>query len=117
MLDRRLEQLAARLELHTTNLAAVQRDEIARIDDRLALDVAVVSEHLVAMERLTRRAGDAALGDASHVLVALPGEPLTMPDGAHLVACFAPGDDGTWHAVADAGPMTLRIAAPATPHA
>jgi hypothetical protein len=117
VLDRRLELLAARLELHTANLAAVQRDDIARIDDRLALDVAVVSEHLVAMERLTRRGSGLALGNASRVLVALPGEPLTMPDGARLVACYAPGDDGTWHAVTDAGPMTLRIAAPATPPA
>jgi hypothetical protein len=123
-LDRRLEQLAARLELHTMNLADVQRREIAGLDDRLRLDVAVMSEHLVGMERMARHVGEAL--DAAPrpapaptspggraVVVALPGETLDLPAGASLVLSLAPGGDGSWQTVTDpvaaAGRSTLRI--------
>jgi hypothetical protein len=125
-LDRRLEQLAARLELHTMNLADVQRREIAGLDDRLRYDVAVMSEHLVGMERMARHVGEAlevaarpapasaptSPGGRAFV-VALPGETLDLPGGASLVLSLAPGGDGSWQTVTDpvaaAGRSTLRI--------
>ncbi len=123
-LDRRLEQLAARLELHTMNLADVQRREIAALDERLVLDVAVMSEHLLGMERMARRVGDdLAAGPrpapapsspgGRPFVVALPGETLDLPAGASLVLSLAPGGDGSWQTVTDpvaaAGRSTLRI--------
>ncbi len=106
------------------NLADVQRREIAGLDDRLRLDVAVMSEHLVGMERMARHVGEAL--DAAPrpapaptspggraVVVALPGETLDLPAGASLVLSLAPGGDGSWQTVTDpvaaAGRSTLRI--------
>ena len=114
-LDRRLEALAARLERHTTNLSLDQRAEIARIDERLTLDVAVISEHLVGIERIAR--GVTGSMTDERVIIALPGEPLRAPAGARAVA-YAPNGDGTWRRVADADgdENTLRVVrAPASP--
>jgi hypothetical protein len=111
-LDHRLELLAARLERHTTNLSLDQRTEIARIDERLTLDVAVMSEHLVGIERIARRAtSGAGSPPAGRLVIALPGEPLAIPDGANgaAVAAYAANGDGTWSPVAGADTSTLRV--------
>ena len=106
-LDRRLEQLAARLERHTTNLSLDQRAEIRRIDERLTLDVAVVSEHLVGIERIAR--GVSRPVD-ERLVIALPGEQLRMPTGeAGGAIAYAPVGDGTWCRVAAGDESTLRI--------
>lgn len=117
-LDHRLEQLAARLERHTTNLAIDQRNETRRIDERLTLDVAVMSEHLLGIERASRRlalgasnATSGAVGDGS-LRIALPGETLVTTNNA-LVECYAPNGDGTWRRVSHADASTLRIVRPA----
>ena len=117
-LDRRLEQLAARLELHTMNLADVQRREIAGLDDRLALDVAVLSEHLVGVERMARHVGDTLdvlPASGERLLVALPGEALELPEGGRVLLALAPAGDATWRSVAGrcdpTDTATLRVAA------
>jgi hypothetical protein len=119
-LDRRLEQLAVRLELHTQNLSAQQRAELAQLDDRVKMSVAVMSEHVVGIERLARRVlssdpsatSPASATPAVHAIIAQPGEALVLPPGVnaeHIIA-FAPQGDGTWAAASAAGEHTLRIA-------
>lgn len=126
-LDHRLEVLAARLERHTKNLHDDQRGELHRIEKRLDLDVAVVSEHLLGIERVARtlradegartlRADDAAhtlRADASgRIAVARPGEALVVPDDATVAGCeaYEAAPDGTWRPASTAGEGTLRIA-------
>lgn len=113
--------LAARLERHTERLASDQRAEIHRIDDRLTLDVAVVSEHLVGIERTARRMADATQSAMpERFVLALPGESLRLPDQCRAadVAAFALGSDGVWNRVADADESTLRLVVlPASPTA
>ncbi|HEX7096469.1 MAG TPA: hypothetical protein VF183_11340 [Acidimicrobiales bacterium] len=97
-LDRRLEQLAARLELHTMNLANEQRRRLDAIDERVSLGLRLVDEHLLAMERLTASLPDrdamrvvaAALdaGTPSLLLVVPPGCEPSPPDGFRV----APGE-------------------------
>ena len=115
-LDRRLDALATRLERHTERLAVDQRTEIQRIDDRLTLDVAVMSEHLISTERTARRA---TAVPAARVRIALPGEALVTDDvpGAVVVA-YAADADGAWTRVESADHTTLRIMAlPSSPGA
>lgn len=120
-LDRRLETLATRLERHTERLAADQRTEIHRIDDRLTLDVAVVSEHLVGIDRTARRVADAAQAAMpERFVLALPGEQLRMPDhcSAADVAAFARGADGVWTRTSGRDESDLRVVVlPARPSA
>ena len=107
-LDRRLEALAARLEQHTSNLSADQRTELRRIDDRLTLDVAVVSEHLVGIERIARRVTEKG---SEQVLIALPGEPWPSHAGvgAADVVAFARQSNGSWLRSTAGDESTLRI--------
>lgn len=113
--------MATRLERHTERLAADQRNEIHRIDDRLTLDVAVMSEHLIGIDRTARRLADATRPALpTRFVLALPGERLCLPDGASFtdVAAFVAGTDGIWTRVPDADESTLRVAAlPASPTA
>ena len=87
-LDRRFERLAARLELHTTNLAEVQRREIGRIDrftyyPRWSEDGRGILA-LVEQDRDTWLARfDAETGSVSY-----------KTDGAAFVSAFALGPDG-----------------------
>jgi len=107
-LDRRLEAVAARLEQHTSNLSADQRTEIRRIDDRLTLDVAVVSEHLIGIERIARRVTN---NGSEHVLIALPGEPWPSHAGvaAADVVAYARQSNGSWRRTTAGDESTLRI--------
>ena len=120
-LDQRLDAMATRLERHTERLAVDQRDEMHRIDDRLTLDVAVMSEHLVGIDRTARRVADATRPALpTRFVLALPGERLSLPEGAPVtdVVAFAADADGVWTRVADTGDATLRVAAlPAAPSA
>ena len=108
-LDRRFETLAARLELHTGNLNDAQREELRRVAHRLDLDVAVVSEHLLGIERVARRV--MPVGDG-RLVVACPGDLLRVPAGEQVddIAAYASAPDGTWHRVAASSVDTLRIA-------
>lgn len=116
-LDRRLDALATRLERHTERLAADQRTDIHRIDDRLTLDVAVLSEHLVGIDRTARRVAATAqsLSKATslpeRIVLALPGEPLCIPDGggADGVVSFIAGEDGVWSRTTRSDESTLRV--------
>lgn len=107
-LDHRLEQIAARLELHTKNLSDVQLATLTSLGHRIDLDAAVVSEHLVGIQRAARADG----GAADRVVIARPGTPLEIPVGAavHSCAAYLPEADGSWRRVASAGDDTLRIA-------
>ncbi len=116
-LDRRFDAMATRLERHTERLAADQRTDIHRIDDRLTLDVAVLSEHLVGIDRTARRVAATAqsLSKATslpeRIVLALPGEPLCMPDGAGAdgVVAFIAGEDGVWSRTTRSDESTLRV--------
>ena len=112
-LDQRLDATATRLERHTERLAGDQQREVHRIDERLTLDVAVLSEHLVGIDRTARRVADAtrpALPE--RFVLAMPGERLRVPEGVPIVdvAAFAVGDDGIWTRVSVAADSTLRVA-------
>ena len=118
-LDHRLEQIAARLELHTKNLSDVQLATLTSIGHRIDLDAAVVSEHLVGIVRAALAGGAerAALagggrGPADRLVIARPGAPLDIPAGAVVDSCAAylPEPDGSWRRVASTGDDTLRIA-------
>jgi hypothetical protein len=103
-LDRRLAELAQR-----------QRDELERLDERLEIDLRILDEHLLAIQRATRqielaatlgqelqREVERALADGGEalVVVAPPGTPVVTPDGfrADEVIAFAPTEDGGWQA-------------------
>ena len=120
-LDRRLDALATRLERHTERLAVDQRTEIHRIDDRLTLDVAVLSEHLVGIDRTARRVSDATRPTMPRrFLLALPGEPLHGPEATDPdeVAAFVRDDDGAWVRAAVLDDSSLRVVVlPARPPA
>jgi hypothetical protein len=109
-LDHRLEQIAARLELHTKNLSDVQLATLTSIGHRIDLDAAVVSEHLVGIERAALAGG--GRGPADRLVIARPGAPLDIPAGAVVDSCAAylPEPDGSWRRVASTGDDTLRIA-------
>jgi hypothetical protein len=117
VLDRRLHELAVRLERHTSQLAADHSRRLDQIDDRLRLDLRVVDEHLLAITKAAPRGASAPLtttvGDVV-VLVAPPGvllEPL--PPGMRIVAVssYSSGPDGTWSEVAGGERTdTLRVA-------
>jgi hypothetical protein len=119
-LDRRMQDLAVRLERHTSNLALDQSSRLDRLDERVQLDLRVVDEHLLAISRATSGSSDpdrapllAAVGDAM-VLVAPPGVAIdAVPEGYRVVgvSSFTPGDDGTWRVVSgDERIGMLRIA-------
>lgn len=120
-LDRRLDALATRLERHTERLAADQRTDIHRIDDRLTLDVAVLSEHLVGIDRTARRVSDATRpAMPRRFLLALPGEALQVPEATDPdeVAAFTRDDEGAWVRTAVLDETSLRVVAlPARPPA
>jgi hypothetical protein len=127
-LDRRLESLAARLEGHTSRLADAQRADLNRIDDRLAVELRVIDEHLLATQRASGdRAGQrdalthhlAALVDGAldagrplTIVVAPPGTTVAHEARPEEVARFIRRDDGTWVHTSDGGDdaATLRVA-------
>lgn len=112
LLDRRLETLASRLERHTVNLAEAQRSEFRLVEDRVRLDAAVASEHLLAMERLSAGASDRSSAPGTVLALAMPGETLVVPDGHTPVStrAYSPNADRTWSRVEHMGEDTLRIA-------
>jgi hypothetical protein len=126
-LDRRFRELAERLERHTSNLAADQRRRLEQLDERVALDVRVVDEHLLAIQRAARRIDatatlppelaaviQAALsGDGAGVVVAGAGQPLVaVPEGFEVARrlAFRAGEDGVWEPVTPGeDPDTVRV--------
>jgi hypothetical protein len=117
LLDRRLHDLAVRLERHTSALAAEQGRRFDQIDDRIRLDLRVVDEHLLAITKAAPRGPSAALattvGDAM-ILIAPPGVRLEpVPDGMQIVSVssYSSGSDGAWTVVAGSERTdTLRVA-------
>lgn len=105
--DARLEAFAARLETHTANLSADQRAEIARIDSRLTLDVAVISEHLLGIERIARTVAAPAISD--RLVIVHPGEPLPTTVAGMAVVAYADDGQGAWRRTDSAELSTLRI--------
>jgi hypothetical protein len=114
VLDRRIEQLAVRLELHTQNLSVQQRAELRQIDEHLRLGVGVMSEHVVGIDRVARRVLESnatPMSRGERAVIALPGEALTLPAGisSDAVIAYAPEGDGTWASVPTQDESTLRI--------
>lgn len=129
VLDRRFRDLAERIERHTTSLADDQARRLQQVDERMALDVRVVDEHLHAIRRATRRAEsplapvtdelaavlDAALGSEhpALVVVAPPGQPFApIPDGYEVAQqlAFRADDERGWVRVPSGeDPTTLRV--------
>jgi hypothetical protein len=129
VLDRRFRELAERLERHTSALAADQDRRLQQLDDRVSLDVRVVDEHLLAIQRATRHVEPSGAqvaeeigalidrvthGDhAALVIVAGPGQALApVPDGFEVARrlSFRAGVDGGWVPVASGeDPSTLRV--------
>jgi hypothetical protein len=125
LFDRRFRELAERLERHTTNLAADHREQLRQVDDKLALDVRLIDEHLLAVQRATRRveaiahplppelvamlvAGD----DSLLAFVAGPGHPLPSIPADHDVVtrlAYATDELGNWVAAPSENPATLRV--------
>jgi hypothetical protein len=114
VLDRRLQELAVRLERHTSGLAADQARRFEQLDARVQLDLRVVDEHLLAMARVAEAPVPASSivteVDGSPVLLALPGAPLgAAPDGYRIDAVSAlVGDGGQGWRVLDDRTETLR---------
>jgi hypothetical protein len=88
--DRRLAKVAAELEQQVSSVAAEQERRLDAIADDVAVNLRVVSEHLLAIERATRALTDlaAALGganDGSPLLVVPSGSDATVPEGFVVV--------------------------------
>jgi hypothetical protein len=128
VLDRRFREVAERLERHTDNLASDQREQIRQVDDKLTLDVRLIDEHLLAVQRATRRIEAVApvlpadllavlngvlSGDAETVLlVAGPGQRLPpLPAGHDVISqrAFTRNAAGAWTAAAPEDPTTVRV--------
>jgi hypothetical protein len=99
--DRRLAALAVRLEAHTSNVAAEQGRRFDALDERVELDLRVVDEHLLAIERATRDIRAPAFASSpvldgftepSLLLVVPPGAETVVPDGYEVVAREVHGD-------------------------
>jgi hypothetical protein len=118
-LDRRLGDLAVRLERHTSALAAEHGRRLDQIDDRVRLDLRVVDEHLLAIAKATGSNDSspstllAPVGD-SLVLIAPPGVLLEpIPAGMRIVevSAFMADEHGTWRVVpGDERTDTMRVA-------
>jgi hypothetical protein len=118
-LDRRLGDLAVRLERHTSALAAEHSRRLDQIDDRVRLDLRVVDEHLLAIAKATGSNDSspstllAPVGD-SLVLIAPPGVLLEpIPAGMRIVevSAFMADEHGTWRVVpGDERTDTMRVA-------
>jgi hypothetical protein len=117
MLDRRLEQLAGRLERHADQLAADQSRRLDAIDEKVRVNARVVDEHLLAIGRAARSLNDAAAVGARAMLTTVDGElvlvsagtDLVPPDGytAHVIGAFSV-HDGSWCAV-DPSDTTAQV--------
>ncbi len=107
----------------------LQRTELERLDERVAIELRVVDEHLIAIRRLAHRVDptisslheafasqlvDALASDQpGMIVVATPAQPLVVPDGyaVEVEVAFRAGDDGSWSPVAVSDdPSTLRVA-------
>jgi hypothetical protein len=120
-IDRRLQDLAIRLERHTANLAADQGRRLDHIDERVRIDLRVIDEHLLAINKAThgqadRREPTQPVLDAGSglVLVAHPGAPLgDVPSGYRIadIRSYVSTSSGGWEPVAAGERIdTLRIA-------
>lgn len=106
----------------------LQRTELERLDERVAIELRVVDEHLLAIRRLVHRVDPATstvheafaaqLVDAlasdrpGLIVVATPSQPLVVPDGCavDVELAFRAADDGPWTQVpVSDDPSTLRV--------
>lgn len=106
-----------------------QRGELERLDERVAIELRVVDEHLLAIRRLTRRLtgstgsvhdaiasrlDDAlASGDRALIMIATPRQPLVVPDGFmaddELAFRADTTADGVWTPASRSDDATLRV--------
>lgn len=94
------------LDRRFADFTELQRKELERLDERLEIDLRIVDEHLLAIQRASRRietaatpvhqaiaaevAAALATDPPTMVIVAMPGQPLVAPEGfvAEVQAAF-----------------------------